>query len=213
MERKNGDRKTRRARARTRGFVNPPMLKSNVVISHKFRFLSSAALVPTTTGYVTVGGLLGAAGTLGRVANTSVTCIFGSVRLKRIEMWAPPAAQGGAATVSVNYFAAAGQPNMEFSDTSVSVAQPAHIVAYPPSQSLAGFWQNAIGFATALCGMTGPAGTIVDVDVDLVMGDQDGTGQLIINVATSVLGQIYYLALDQPGGTHVAVPVSLSTTF
>lgn len=198
-----------RSAVRSRGFVNPPMFRSNIVHRHKFRFAASAAFTKTLTG----NAMLGAAGCMGTVVNTSVVLFHTAVKVRSIEMWATPAALGGTATVSVNWLGGNNSPNIEVSDTTLSTATNAHVLAIPPVSSLAKFWQNVNVAPINICTLVGPAGTIVDVDCDLILGDQDAT-LLVVAVATAALGQIYYLALDEAdSSTHILVPVSLASTF
>jgi hypothetical protein len=185
------------------------MFRSNVVYRHKFRFAASAAFAGSFGGL----GIIGAAGCIGTVANTTAVCYTTAVKIRSIEMWAAPAAQGGNATVSVNWIGADNSPNVEVSDTTLSVAYNAHLKTVPPPLSLAKFWQNVAMAPVTIVTLICPAGTIVDLDVDLISGDQDAT-LLAVNLATVALGQIYYLALDEgDNASHVLVPVSLATTF
>jgi hypothetical protein len=158
---------------------------------------------------VTPTSLLGAAGGIVAVANTTLTTIHSSVKVNQIDIWTPPASQGASATCSVNWVGYNNSPDREYSDTSVSVATPAHVTCSPPQQSLASFWQAAS--ATNLFVVTAPTGSIIDVHLSLIFADgadQAGTG---ISIATGVLGSNLYLSLD-PNATHRYTPVSLTTT-
>lgn len=142
------------------------------------------------------------------VTNSVINSFYGCVKIQRIEMWSPPAAQGSAVTCSVDWVGNANSPNREFSDTTVSVSTPAYVVTSPPPQSLASFWQT--NNTNALATLTAPSGTIIDVVLALILNDSDeATAQNA--AATVVLGNIYYLSLDL-NATHRYVPVSLTTT-
>jgi hypothetical protein len=182
----------------------PIQIRSNVELSHRYRFTSNNG---GTTG-ITPTSMLCAAGTMGTVANTTVTSVFGAVKLNRIEIWSPPASQGSTVTCSVDFVGLGNSPNREYSDTSISVTTPAHITCSPPPQSLASFWQ--FPSTTSLCNVTAPIGSIIDVVVSLIMNDQDIT-PATTSVATAVLGSMYFLSLD-PNTTKHYPPVSLSTT-
>lgn len=179
---------------------------SNVVLSHKYRFTSSSG-TPTT---INVNSLLGAAGTMCTVANTTVSTFFESVRVGRVQIWTPPAAQGSFATCSLEWFGGTSANNLEVSDTSISTATPAYISSRPPRLSLAAFWQKPA--ALNLFQLTAPSGSIIDVDLELIMSD-DETTPATTAVASGTLGIVYYLALDSANGTHIYTPVSLVTTF
>jgi hypothetical protein len=184
----------------------PQQISSNIVLRHTYRFVSTSglgtALTPTS--------LLCAAGTMGVVVNTQVNSFFASVRIRRIVIYTPPASQGSNATCSVDWVGFNNSPNIEQSDTTVSVAQPAIVSTSPPASSLASFWQVA-GTAT-LCTLTAPTGSIIDVSLDLILTDDDAGTLANSTVATAALGIVYYLSLD-PNATHRYTPVSLTTTF
>jgi len=185
-----------------------PQLRSNIVLSHKYRFLSSSG----TTTNVTSFSLGCAAGGVCTVANTTLTSFIGSLRVNQIEMWSPPAAQGSASTCSVewNNTSDANNSALEISDTSVSTAVPAHIRCGPPRGSLASFWFNP-NANKALFALTAPPGTIIDVSVSLILYDDDYANPFVSSIAAGVLGNTYYLSLD-PNATHRFTPVSLTTT-
>jgi hypothetical protein len=194
--------------SRERGMNTPPSLSSNVTLNHTFRFVSASSTVQA----ITAKSLCLAAGCTGTVTNTTVTSPFASVKLNHISIWSPPSSQGSAVTCSVEWASQSNANNREVSDTSVSVATPAHIRSRPPLNSLASFWQ-APGIAdNQLCNLVAPSGSIIDVNLSLIMQDDDNGSAITRSVATAVIGTIYYLALDNATG-HVYTPVSLTTTF
>jgi len=132
-----------------------------------------------------------------------------SFRMNRIELWAPVASQGSAATVSVLWYSpTTNASELEVSDTSMSTAMPAHLVAAPPVRSLASFWQTDL--TTPLAYLTVPVGGVIDVYLDLVLEDGATTIQPSPLVLVGAIpGSTYYEPLDGRGG--VFVPISLST--
>ncbi len=184
--------------------ADPPQISTNIVVRHTYRFAASAAF----SGAISPSKVLAALGTMGTVANTTVSFLFKCFRLRSLNLWAPPSSQGSTVTTSVEWLGTANSPNYEVSDTSVSVSRPAHVKAVPPKTSLASFWQVASG--TALFNLVAPAGTIIDMSVDMIMVDQT-SASTTIGAATVTLGEIYYLALDH-GTSDLLVPVSLTTT-
>jgi len=206
-------RRTRNMRRRNRRGVTstsqnkPPQLKSNIILNHKYRFTSDTG----TATAISSDSLLGAAGTIG---TTVLLCtpIFSAVKVNRVRIWAPPAAQGGFSTCSCNFEAATvNTSNLEVSDTSNSVSSPATINAVPPKNSLASFWSNSGG--GTLFTLVAPSGSIIDVDLSLYLTDADASPPTAIPVGTAVIGTQYYLALDCFNNTHIYTPVSLNTTF
>jgi len=189
----------------SQGGNKPPQIASNIQYTHRYRFTSTSA----TLTAITPQSLLGAAGTICTNTNTAVNPFNGSVRVKRVEMWAPPATQGSTTTCSVQWVGDQKTSNFEVSDTSNSVTTPAKISSSPPRLSLASFWnQNS---TSTLFSLVAPVGTIIDVLLDLIVFDEDDA-QVGITVATGALGNTYFLSLD-PNATHRYVPVSLNTTI
>jgi len=174
------------------------------MLSHRFRFVSTSG----TATSITPTSLLGAAGTIGTVVNSTVVPMMESIKIREVSIWTPPASQGAAATCSILWVGIANQANnQEVSDTSVSVATPAHVKSRPPRNSLASFWQQAS--TTSLFTITAPSGSIIDVTLDMIVGDDENN--INISVTTNYVGATYFLALDGPS-THRFTPVSLTTT-
>jgi hypothetical protein len=184
--------------------MGPSQFRSNIELSHKYRFVSTNGTATAITGT----SLLCASGGVVTVLNTTFKSMFASVKIKRITMWAPPASQGSAVTCSVEWIGQANSPNREISDTTVSVARNAYVSSSPPPQSLASFWQNTS--SGNLCTITAPTNTIIDVEVSLILNDDDVAAATSV-VASGTLGGYYFLSLD-PNATHYYTPVSLVTT-
>jgi len=190
--------------ARRSAATNPPQLSSNVVKNHTFRFLAADDF----TGSITNSNIGGALGTICTVALTTCTLINESFKVKNVSMWSPPSMQGDATTVSINWIGSSFAPNKEYSDTSVSVSRPAQIHCKPPPLSSASFWQSA-GSGTGLFNLVAPKGTVIDINLTIVEGDDEEN--FAATTVAAVLGNTYYLALDGPV-TNLLVPVSLATT-
>lgn len=192
--------------AATGSSQNPPQFESNLKMNHKFRFMASSS---ETNFSITDSSIIGALGGICTVANSTVTNFAQSFKIRKIEMWAAPSAQGNASTVSVEWFGFGNSPNIEHSDTTLSVAKNARVFSVPPPSSLASFWQKST--STTLFLLSFPANSIIDITFDIMMADQE-TALETSAVTTATLGHIYYLALDQEAGSHILVPVSLNTT-
>jgi len=154
---------------------------------------------------------MGAAGAICTTSLINVTCFSAAVKLNHIKMWSPPASQGSAVTCSVLWAGSVTPftPDKEESDTSVSVAVPAHLHARPPKNSLASFWQTVS--SNNLFTLSAPVGTVIDVNLSLILYDDDGPSAANITTTAATFGATYYLSLD-PVATHRYVPVSLTTT-
>jgi len=208
---KRGDRRARQnkysgqPRGSTR--MSPPQIRSNIVVTHKYRFTSSSG----TATAITSRGLLLACGAMCSVPNVTVSAIAGSVRVNHVSVWSPPASQGAFATCSVEFLGQTASSTQEVSDTSVSVAQPACISTAPPRASLASFWQTPGLADNTMFTLVAPTGSIIDMDLSFILWDNEDAATTRA-VTAGTLGTIYYLALDNATG-HIYPPVSLNTTF
>jgi len=99
----------------------------------------------------------------------------------------------------------------EYSDTSISVSQPARVVAVPPMNTIPSFWQNATT-NTILCNLVAPAGSIIDVWVDFVLSDGNtGYSASPATLVGATAGIMYYTCLDsQTNASGIYKPVSLT---
>jgi hypothetical protein len=184
-----------------------PQFRSNIEVRHTYRFvfLSGQAATPITS--TTIAGAVGTIAT----STTAVKAWAASVRVNQIKLWACTTGAGSASTVAVEWESSLTSSNTrEVSDTSISTAVPACVRTGPPQNSLARFWQ-AVDNGATLAYLTGPTGTIADVDVSFILDDED-TFDTGIAVSSATLGHTYYLYLD--GSTlHQMQPVSLNATF
>lgn len=209
--RKNNNKKSKRNRTpannRAERSLHLPVLNTNVVVKHKYRFIATAV---STNAVITSNNLLSCAGVMGTVIATTVSMIFASGRLRQVEVWGGGAAAGTGSTVSVEWTGAGNSPNLEYSDSTISAANPAHLRLTPPKNTLASFWQLSTA-SVNMFQITCPAGTVVDVTLDLILSDTGAATTTIAGFAGSVVGQMFYLALDGRA-TNNFVPVRLSTT-
>ncbi len=201
---KRSSKQRSRASARERQFMDPPQMLSNVVLSHKFRYLSSSAFF----GGISPAQVLAALGVCCTVVNTTAALLFRSFKINHVEIWSPPPSQGSASTVSIEWEGFQNSPSREYSDTTLSVSRNAHISCSPPKNSTAGFWQLASG--TNLFTLNVPANTVIDLSISYIETD-DESATSTVAIATGVLGRTYYLALDHTS-SDLLVPVRLTTT-
>jgi hypothetical protein len=188
--------------------IRPSQLKSNIMLSHTYRFVSTSG----TSTSVTPNTLCFAAGAICVVSNSTVASCYDSVKINRVEIYTPPASQGSSATCSLNWESSGSgfAPNMEVSDTSVSVADPAYINCIPPPRSVSGFW-NLFADTSVLFTVVAPTGSIIDVHLSLILADNGVENSTNGSITTGTLGVMYYLSLDS-NSTHRFTPVSLTTT-
>jgi hypothetical protein len=179
--------------SRRNGTMNPPQLNANIEVTHKYRFISTAAF----NGAITDALLLNAIGSMATIAaGTTSINIAQSVKLLRVEMWAPVSAQGSTTTVSLEWPATGQNMAREVTDTSVSVSRVAHINTKPPKNSLSGFWSTYAGAAVTLFNLVIPIATVLDVTVAFVLQDGTAPSQVVGNIVGGTTGTLYFGFLD-----------------
>lgn len=141
---------------------HPPQLNGyEVRHSVRVRYITNSAIVQSVTFQNLLDTLL--------VAATATTAfdVFYAVKVRRVQLWATPLL-GTSTSVGVTFGgAAAGQIGDQkiHTDTSMGI-QPAHVAARPASKSLASDYQLSTAGQAML--LTGPLGTVVDVELSFV---------------------------------------------
>jgi hypothetical protein len=174
--------------SRNRILTGPAQLKTNIEVKHQYRFVSSSANVTNITDTLisTAVGVSASTAILGHQ-------LFECLKVNRIEIWSPPASQGAAVTCSVLFPAANQSQAREYTDTSVSVANPAHVVCTPPPLSLCAFWTSGFSGNTMFT-LVAPPGSIIDLWVSLILNDPVSSNTATLVGAT--VGGVYYCSLD-----------------
>ncbi len=189
--------------------LHPPQIRANVELTHRYRFTSSSGTAKTITDSL----LMGAAGALA-TSTTVGAPLYQAVKLKRVSIWTPPASQGAAASCSILWAPGnivSGGRGTEVSDTTVSVAEPAHVTSVPPRGSVASFWQNG-NTGQALMQLVAPSGSIIDVELQLVLADGAASLATPLVLVGATAGAVYYGALDNTTkASAVYLPVSLTS--
>lgn len=189
------------------GFIHPQPFQSSIYLKKRIRFKAVAAAT-TALAFNDLQDLLCVAAT-----TTSAFRLADAVRIKKIEMWGPMAQDLVPVTVSVDWTGSTsiggfGKSN-RVSDTSMGSTEPAHLVSKPPADTQIAQWVRGNN-NLALCSLTYPLGTIIDLSYELVLRD-DGTAQAVGGaVAGATVGANYIRSLDSNTGTNL-VPVSYST--
>ncbi len=205
MARKN-NRSSRSSTLRSRPRMDPrfsiPSYQSNYTVPVHLRF--SVAAGPGSTN-VRSSDICSSLGVMAATATTAYP-FFKYIKLKRIEVWGNTDATNLLGTASI-LFGNAVEDNVvarEFSDSTVSSAVPAHVVAIPPAGSQASFWQINTN-TDILFTFYYPDSAIIDVYVDAILADSN-TAPPAITVSGATAGIVYYQPLDGDGG--VLTPVS-----
>jgi hypothetical protein len=186
----------------------PPEINSTLVHTHIIRFvLTNAAAATPITG----GGILGSAGTICTVANTTLVPFHTCAKIHKVEVYNN---QGAAESHAFVDWAGGGMYNVDDEKirSIVGTANSNYLVSRPPRMSDAarGFNNSAAGVTFFY--VTAPAAAIVDLTVTL--WSANNIASITRGIAAGTLGNIYYQALDSltAAGTHNFVPEGLPTT-
>jgi len=147
---------------------------------------------------------------------TATTAVnqFSSIRIRRIEVWAPPSLLSGSggigtyATVKFPTVVGAAGPStrdVEYVATTLGLAECGHLVCSPPKDSLAGMWLNLNDNSSRIVGLQCQPGTIVDITYDIVLGwDQTEVSPFPY---TGLVAGPYVSRIFDAGGTPSLVPI------
>lgn len=180
----------------------PPYTANFTVPQRRFRFIASAAGT-----YQITPAKLGALLSYGTLVN-QVGQIFEQVRVHSVSVWSMSSTTAPV-TCSVTFEGVLGGllgRNYTVSDTSMGSSRNSHIRAVPPINSQAAQWQNcnvnnAISQNNIFSIFLGSASSVIDVVLSLAATrDARVTPVQTVNVVTAVVGQFYYMALDNAAG-------------
>jgi len=201
--------KQRSAQPRARGGDNahPPQFQPTIIVSKKLRFQASASSARTLT-VKSFADLWCVAAT-----TTSAYQLASHVRVKKVEMWSPMAADLTPVTCRIDWTGSAsvggfGKSN-RVSDTSMGASSPAHLASRPPANSQISQWCEAAS-TNEVCRIDVPVGTVIDLTYDLVVRDDASALAVTGAVAGATVGANYIRSLDSVTNTTL-VPVSYST--
>lgn len=189
-----------------------PQTEANVSFRHSYRFVSTTNVVTT----ISAGDLVSSCGAMGTGANL-VSTIAKALRLKRIRIWTPPPSVGGSASCSVEWLSAdQGVMTFQEIDSTNNPTLTAYVDTRPPNSSQAWFWRSVTnigaGATVDLFNLQAPTGSIIQVDLEVIMNDTLFASWGIATVAVATVGQLYYGGLDGIGaGTGLFPPIGLST--
>lgn len=185
--------------------MKPPAFEANGSVSSRRRFVASAPF----TGTIIDTALLCAMGGICTTTNGVLTSICATSKIKYIEMWSPPPAQGSSSTISLEWFGTFKKSSV-ITDTSINPMEPAYLKAKPPKGSSTSFWTSSVG--QNLFRLTIPTGTIIDIQLTGMFADsQSLASQLVIATGTNTV--VYYSYLDAQIPSHVLVPQGVNSTF
>jgi len=183
----------------------PPKIDTTPVVDHVFRFASTASTLKT----ITVIDMFGALGCMGTVTNSKVQPFCGSFRLNSVTIY-PSTSTTTQTDVDLLW---AGDANAHVRDSEVERSIPAGVSVtsplrfVPPRNMEVSMWHAATSAGNLFTLIPGTA-SIIDVHVTYTMVNAFTAAN--VTVTTAVIGTVYYLALDGPGGT--LVPRGLTST-
>jgi len=176
-------------KSKSKGSPFPPQLSSNIVLTHRFRFQSTGAF----NGSITDSLLFGVVGAVS-ATNIAAYSLAQTLRLLKVEVWAPVSAQGALTTVSLTWPASGQNMAREATDTTGSVSRMAHIHSKPPRNSLSGF--STAGTGNTVFQLNIPTASIIDVTLQWVQWDSlTASGHQLVTVGATV-GSLTYGYLD-----------------
>ncbi len=184
----------------------PPQLISSVQIDKTIRFKASAALTDAQVKVQDFHDLLCMADTA-----TSAYRLPRTIKLRKVEAWAPPASDGAAVTLSVEdvlTISGISAPSRRVEDVTMGQTRPAHVVWTPKGDSALSKWLSTTGDVALL--LNGPSGTTFDVSISFIL--QDGETPTAVNaaVAGATVGKLYIRSLNSSVSSNIP-PVSYST--
>jgi hypothetical protein len=187
----------------------PPQIQATPIQTRVVRYVVGTTM--SQTGFTVNNLNRGPGGCVITAVNTAYPQ-QNSVKLRKVEAWAPPQAQGSQTTLALQW--ETGGANEDFAgpanivaDSSIDPSRPAHIVAKPPKLSQSGFWKSCSSANTNnLFTLTAVSGTIVDFHISYTQNDSVGANSNFVVVGGNVGGFYHQTIL---GG--LATVLSLNT--
>lgn len=147
------------------------------------------------------------------VSTTLTSGLAEYIRVRKIEMWGPPASTLIPVTVACDWTGSTSTAgvygkSVRISDTSIGSTSAAHISTKPPKDAQISQWLSSASTIT-IASLTYPVNTVVDLVFDMIINDSSLVQQQR-TVAGAVQGVIYTAALDYASNGYL-VPVALPT--
>jgi hypothetical protein len=199
------------AMSRTFGHLPPPLnLVPTFTKTHRFYNTSAASVT------ISVLELIGALGGIGTVVNSVVTHWTTSFRIVHLKVY--PSVSTTIATNTVvewNFGLSGSTP-----DECISVVTPGGVIVAapclvfkPPAKSLASDWMDVSISSTNIFNIFNlPNASVLDLTVETTLPVVFSASVLTSTVATAIVGQPYYLALDGPASNKIIPATGYPTT-
>jgi len=193
-------------RARSGSSSLPPSIQITPTVDVTYRYQTLA----TGIYPITVGSVLGALGGICTVVNSKFNTWSGSFKVRKVTVW-PPSTSSSPTTGCFWRSGASGQvPDQELDGTiPAGVTVTKSLVFKPPRMSLCGFWIDSADLSSTIFDLEITEGSIVDFAVTYRLSNVFASSQL--NIASGVVGTVYYLALDGASSNKIS-PTLLPST-
>jgi len=171
---------------------SPPEFVPTFAIGHKFRFATSALILSKPVTRAMLLNLYTMAST-----TTNQSRLITAIKINRVSMWGQPTALGSAtAQVSVEWVGN-NSPSTIHSDTSLGV-RAAYVRSRPPANASCSWWSmSGSSESEVLMNLSGPIGTVVDVDCSVRFVDDEGVVAGEAGTAAgAIAGTVYWNYLD-----------------
>ncbi len=179
-------------------------------------YFNASSSTDKSTGLVTLDDMLGAIGVVGRVANTSVTCLATSFRVRKVTIYQGPAG-ASAAYSAINWFSAADEREPDYEEIQVTPLNyqgpSAMLTSYPPKSSTCGYWHRDTSTGTLLLFTVevGTTGSVVAVDVTFTLPTTIASSNAL-TVTTAAVGTFYRMSLNRTHGSSSLQPMGYQST-
>jgi len=202
QRKRNPQRKSRQV-----SLLHPPALTMNLKGKAHLRYQVTSAESNFT---VLIADIFD---TISMAASTTVGyTLFNAIKLNYVEMWSM-SLTGAPNTVSCTYNLdgnSIDSPGICKSDTSLGVAEPAHIKFSPPPKSAASFWQTYS--SENLFFITAPTNTIIDICFDYVVNNGPNAASSNQSaMAGATVGTTYGRGLDGLAAGSTKMPMVAGT--
>jgi len=188
----------------------PRSLDITLMTSIKIYYTNSSASATGVTG----SELIAACGGICTVANTTVTSMMSSFRIRRITIWPAVVAAGTATSAFADLTWSANATSFTKDEEKIrpvpaGVANSGPVVFVPPSKALVSDWFTS-AVSSNLFTVAANVGSTLLLEGTATISNS--IAPVASTVAAGTLGSVYYLPLDGTS-VHRWTPLGLTTTF
>lgn len=188
-------------------WTHPPPFSPTPIVSKAFRFQCATAGSYNIL-WKDLGDLLFVA-----TSATTGSQLAYTVRLRKVEVWAPMASDLVPVTTSLEWYLRnpGTQGNSRIvSDTSMGANSPAHIVCRPPRTTLEGYWQDSTSTDVAFK-LVVPLNAVIDVHFAFTLREDGSASSVTTAPSGATTGATYCRALNSTTSLTTLPPVSYSS--